>query len=103
MFVDDAALVLHDRATRGDTLSSEEQAQLAQWYMLQDQAEQGILNEAKTSAASDPSDLQAQVTAALQRCITLAQHLQELSNQNEGLRKEIAGLRRQVAHQVHAA
>lgn len=37
---DNVAMQLHDRATRGETLSPEEQVQLAEWYSRQDALEQ---------------------------------------------------------------
>ena len=98
---DDAARALHDRATRGEVLSSEEQAQLEQWYAAQDNAEQGILNSPAASAAT--SDLQLQVTGVLERCITLAQRIQELSHHNDDLRRDIAQLRQQVARHLQPA
>ena len=101
MTVDDAALALHDRATRGGTLSGEEQAQLERWYTAQDNAEQGVLSSA--AAFSATSALQSQVTVVLERCITLAQRIQELSNHNDDLRRDIAQLRQQVACHLQPA
>lgn len=39
MISDEFAKELHDKATRGEPLSNEAQAQLENWYALQDQAE----------------------------------------------------------------
>ena len=101
MIGDDAARALHDRATRGKTLSHEEQAHLEQWYAAQDNAEQGMLSSVGASAAT--SDLQVQVTAVLERCVTLAQQIQELSNHNDDLRRDIAQLRRQVVRHLQSS
>ena len=101
MIGDNAARALHDRATRGETLSNEEQAHLEQWYAAQDNAEQGILS--SVTAPATTSDLQVQVTAVLERCITLAQRIQELSHHNDDLRRDIAQLRQQVARHLQPA
>jgi hypothetical protein len=42
MSLDDRLQQLHDKATRGMTLSAEEQAQLAAWYAEQDQRESAL-------------------------------------------------------------
>ena len=39
MVSDELGKQLHDRATRGEALSPEEQAQLKDWYATQDRAE----------------------------------------------------------------
>lgn len=101
MISDDAVRALHDRATRGEALSGEEQAQLEQWYAANDNAEQGILSSVAASTAN--SDLQVQVTTVLERCITLARHIQELSHYNDDLRRDIAQLRQQVARHLQPA
>lgn len=95
------ALALHDRATRGATLASHEQTQLEQWYAAQDIAEQVALGSGTISTASQ--DVQSQVTAVLDRCILLAQRIQELSNHNDDLRQDIAQLRQQVARRLQPA
>ncbi len=43
MVSDNVGQRLHDRATRGESLSSEEQAQLNEWYAEQDRAEAKML------------------------------------------------------------
>ena len=101
MVADEVALALHDRATRGATLSGEEQAQLDQWYAAQDNAEQVILRSATASSAAQ--DLQSQVRVVLERCIALAQYIQELSNHNDVLRRDVARLRQHVARLPHPA
>ena len=88
MSVDDGALALHDKATRGAPLSAEEQIELDQWYAAQDHAEQIILGSGTVSSAMP--ELQTQVTAVLERCVTLAQQIQELSHDNDVLRHDIA-------------
>jgi len=43
MISDNLAKQLHDKATRGELLSAEDQAQLENWYALQDNAENKAL------------------------------------------------------------
>ena len=98
---DRAALALHDRAIQGATLSSDEQTQLDQWYAAQDVAEQAFLSAAAITAATP--DVQSQIAAVLERCITLAQRIQELSNHNDDLRNNVAQLHQQVARRLQPA
>jgi hypothetical protein len=44
MVSDELGKQLHDHATRGETLSVEEQRQLDRWYTAQDHAEMAMLN-----------------------------------------------------------
>lgn len=96
MISDNLAKQLHDRATRGETLSAEEQTQLENWYAREDNAE----NRALGSAVADKTltTLQAQVDAALAQLMTVVKRIQEVASENESLRREIAALRRQLAH-----
>lgn len=95
MVSDDLAKQLHDRATRGELLSAKEQARLKNWYALQDSAESnalGLTTSEKTLA------LQAQVDAALAQLVTVTKRIREITAENKTLRREIAALRRQLAH-----
>lgn len=94
MIGDEVGRMLHDKATRGTSLSQDEQAQLDQWYIAQDNAEVAILGLTTPPALVD---LQTQVAAALTRSISLAQRIQELADENDALRREIGILRQQVA------
>jgi len=96
MISDDLAKQLHDRATRGEPLSAEEQAQLEKWYVLQDNAESKALG--LTAAEKTLTTLQAQVDAALAQLMTVTKRIQEIAAENETLRREITALRRQLAH-----
>ncbi|MBA3533169.1 MAG: hypothetical protein H0T73_14715 [Ardenticatenales bacterium] len=86
---------LHDKATRGIALSTTEQAELDGWYAAQDQAE--IEQLAKATPPQTFAMLQAQVETALEQLRTVTQRIQELSAQNETIRREIATLQRQLA------
>ena len=94
MIADDTGQMLHDKATRGVSLSQDEQAQLDQWYMAQDNAEAAALG---VTPPPTLADLQSQVMAALARSVSLAQRVQELTDENDALRREIGILRQQVA------
>lgn len=83
---------LHDRATRGETLTTEEQEQLRHWYARHDQEEM-----AQLSAAPAPSrlaELQARVQQASAQVVAQAQHIDALTAENAQLRQEIAALQR---------
>lgn len=96
MISDNLAKQLHDRATRGETLSAEEQTQLENWYAREDNAENRALG--STVADKTLTTLQAQVDAALAQLMTVVKRIQEVASENESLRREIAALRRQLAH-----
>jgi peptidoglycan hydrolase CwlO-like protein len=100
MISDDIARKLHDRSSRGETLSAEEQKQLQDWYANQDTAESKSLG----LAASEKSvvSLQSQVDAALAQLMTVTKRIQEVASENETLRREIAVLRRQLVQQLGA-
>jgi len=88
--------LLHDKATRGEVLSSEEQVQLEQWYTLQDRDESHTLSLAMRN--DTPEALQAQVAAAVSQLTTVTQRIQDVATENDILRHDIAVLRRQLAH-----
>jgi hypothetical protein len=94
MTSEDVLRQLHDRATRGEELSSEEQAQLENWYALQDSAETQALGLAPDEDRLGA--LQAQVEAALTELMAVTRRSQETSSENEALRREIIALRRQL-------
>lgn len=95
MTIDCFARQLHDRATRGETLSAEEQRQLENWYLSQDIAEHQALGLAAGEKAL--ASLQAQIDAALAQLTLTTKHIQEVASENENLRRQIAALRRQLA------
>ena len=86
---------LHDRATRGETLSPEERSQLEEWYAAQDRAEADDLG--LTASAETIAALQAQIASALEQLVAVAQQMQKTNEENQALRREIAALRRQLA------
>jgi predicted nucleic acid-binding Zn-ribbon protein len=86
---------LHDRWTRGQVLTVEEQEQLEVWYQQQDAEEAKQLN--PVSTAVEISDLQAQVEMGLTQLATVIQQVRQITAENDGLRREISTLRQQLS------
>ncbi len=86
---------LHDRATRGEVLTPEEEEQLASWYEQQDAAESQYLSQSQTESLL--VELQDQVKSTLGQLTTVSQRIQQVAHENETLRQEISVLQRQVA------
>ena len=93
MISHDLAMQLHDRTTRSESLSAEEQALLDQGYALEDGAEDNLLR--VNTDDSPVAGLQAQDDAALQQLLTVTKRIQEIAAENEALRRKTADLRRQ--------
>ncbi len=94
MTPDEIGAHLHDKATRGLPLSVEEQSLLAAWYASQDEEEGRQL-----AGAGVPSRLVAlreQVNSTLAQIIAVSQRIQNLNQENEALRKEIASLEQRL-------
>ena len=94
MVSDSSGLELHDKATRGQKLSAEEETLLQAWYAEQDRAENTLLN---LSDDENAASLQAQVETTLAQIITITKQIEETSAENDRLRREIASLRQQLA------
>ena len=94
MISNDLGKDLHDRLTRGEQLSDDEQGQLDSWYEYQDNLEDNILGtgaEKKTI-----TKLQSQIEVALTQLIAITNRIQEVATENETLRQEISSLRHQL-------
>ena len=110
MVSDEPGEQLHDRATRGETLSAEEQRQLDmftsfsslaslnRWYTTQDYAEMAMLN--LDTATKTVTSLQTQVDSVLIQLGFVTKRIQEIAEENEALRKEVAIFRRKLAQQM---
>lgn len=94
MISDDLGKVLHDKATRGMTLSAEEQEQLQSWYDEQDAQEAAMY--AAVPEVAGAARLQAQIDATLTQLISMTRSIQEVMLKNNALRQEIDGLSRQL-------
>ncbi|MCL4263492.1 MAG: hypothetical protein KJ069_09760 [Anaerolineae bacterium] len=101
MISDELGVQLHDRWTRGESLTEEELAQLAAWYEAQDEAERKLLNIPDTHA--DLVQLQARVDEALAELAVLTKHIQEKTAENNALRRDIAALRQKLTLQIQPA
>lgn len=100
---DELGRQLHDRATRGQQLSIEEQSQLQAWYDKWDRIEMGQLGltpERIAAEEAELAELQAIVEAEEARVAELAESNWRLAQQNDALRAEIEVLRRQVAERA---
>lgn len=88
---------LHDRVTRGEVLTADEQAQLQTWYSEQDQAEFQQLG----LPASIPNNVELpnNIAIALNQIAASTAQIQKLANENEVLRRENQTLRRQLTEQ----
>ncbi len=98
---DAQAQLLHDKYTRGDTLSTEEHIQLEHWYERQDKLEAsqlGLATEAKNEP--DLALLKAQVDIALLQLSTVSSQIQTVSAENEALRQETEQLRHHIVHML---
>jgi hypothetical protein len=99
----DSGQTLHDRATRGLPLTEEEQEQLSDWYAALDRDE--VFDVPDGSEIESLLSLQAEVRSGVQQLLAAAQRIQELTDQNDILRREIVVLqqrlaRRPIAHSV---
>jgi hypothetical protein len=97
MVTDDFGKQLHNRVTRGEALSTEEQAQLEDWYATQDRIEMDQLG--LTVTTETVASLQIQIDSALTLLATITKRIQEIAEENQALRREIAALCRQLAQQ----
>lgn len=94
MISDDLGKILHDKSTRGEVLSNEEQIQLERWYAYQDNLESNILVAAPVEKSI--AKLQSQIGEGLTQLISTTKRIQEIASENEILRQEINSLRRQL-------
>jgi hypothetical protein len=95
MIAEDIGKALHDRATRGQPLSADDQAVLDAWYAQQD-AEEGVLL-AECPPLQDLEALRAEVDAARSLLGTVVQRIQMQAVENDRLRSENAELQRRLA------
>jgi predicted nucleic acid-binding Zn-ribbon protein len=87
-------LQLHDRWTKAEVLTAEEQAQLQVWYEQQDAEEAKQLNPFSTTV--ETSGLHGQVDMALTQLTTVIQQVRQVISENEELRREISALQQRL-------
>lgn len=97
----DQAKQLHDRTSRGEPLSSEEQSLLEEWYAIQDNIEQEALG--LTKVGNNLLALRPQVETLLAQLTTVTKRIQEVAAENERLKREIAMLQGQLQVTVQLA
>ena len=88
---------LHDRATRGETLTEAEQTSLAAWYARQDAEESALLGASVMMTQEALRHLRGEVEAASARMLTTTQDIQAQIAENEALLQEIAALTERLA------
>jgi hypothetical protein len=86
---------LHDKATRGEQLNLEEQRELEQWYAQEDEIEADVLG--VIARHEFDTNLQRQVHATLDQLQIVTRQIQELSLENDAVRREIAELQQRLA------
>jgi len=99
--------LLHDRATRGEELSPEEQVLLDAWYAMLEQQEMSALFGNAQPVRTLPSVssehlafLQQQIDSLLTQLSATMAQIQALSEQNKTLRAEVLVLRNQATQQL---
>ena len=92
MIPDEIGQKLHDRVTRGESLTAEEQERLRLWYAHHDRQEMAQLRAAPVP--SRLADLQSRVQQVTAQVVVQAQHIEALTAENAQLRQEIASLQR---------
>ena len=95
MIADEKGKELHDKASKGELLSIEEQEQLESWYAAQDNMELEAIGLVKEGNL--PNGLQTQIESAMSQLVNLTNRIQEIAAENKILRTENAALLRQLA------
>ena len=85
---------LHVRASKGETLSAQEQKLLDDWYASQDALESAMLT--RSSNDKTIENLRAQLEISQSQLIAVMQRIQQVTIENDALRREIDALRRQL-------
>ncbi|HET8627422.1 MAG TPA: hypothetical protein VFL91_08380 [Thermomicrobiales bacterium] len=86
---------LHDKATRRETLSPEEQARLDAWFAEQDAASAASL--AEPAGPQTAAALRDEIAEAAAQLEAAARRIYELASGNATLRDEVAMLQRRLA------
>jgi hypothetical protein len=92
---DDRGKALHDRATRGLSLTPDEQRVLDEWYADRDAQEEASIG--RVGTRPDLDAVREQVDEAMSRVLIAGQRLQELITETDRLRSEIANLEQRLA------
>jgi hypothetical protein len=95
MITDEVGRQLHDRATRGGSLTPEEHASLEAWYARQDAEDMARLAAAPLPPAT--AALRERVTATLAQLVHVTQRVHALALENERLHRQVTALFAQLA------
>jgi len=85
---------LHHLATTDATLTDEQRAELEDWYAQQDHAEHSALS--LNGVNVDLESLKIQVETALAQLFAASKRMQDLSTENDNLRRDLVLLRQQL-------
>lgn len=88
MINDEIGKQLHDKASWGESLTAEEQAQLTAWYAAQDAAEADLLP--PPAVEVDLETLQRQVDVASTQLTAVTERIQQVTAENNDLRQQLA-------------
>ena len=94
MIPDSLGQQLHDKATRGGSLSAEEQAALTEWYRRQDEDEGKQLRHARPPA--DLEALRREYHRLLGELVAITQQIQAQATENERLSRRVEELEKQL-------
>jgi cell division protein FtsB len=94
MISDEIGMQLHDRETVGESLTTQEKAQLEAWYAQKDAAEMVMLEATRVPLPNlvMPQD---QVDATIKQLTDGVQRLDQITQENKSLREEIAEMKQQ--------
>jgi septal ring factor EnvC (AmiA/AmiB activator) len=95
MISDERGMQLHDRATVGEPLTADEQVQLEDWYAQKDAEEAAMLG--LRDQPDQREQLRAQIQVGLAQIQAVTQSIRQVSEENEGLRQEIAILQQRLS------
>ncbi len=87
---------IHDKATRNEPLTAEEETELAARYAHLDQEEAALLNSSSHTSFTTET-LRAEIEKALTHLQTTAEQVREQIHENEVLRRDIGALTQKLA------
>lgn len=94
MIPDEVGRQLHDRRTRGETLSHGERLELDRWYGDQDEA--GDRELSAVDSASPTDALADEIEAVTSQLAIVTRDIQQTARESAALRRETDGLRQQL-------
>jgi hypothetical protein len=100
MISENAGQSLHDKATRGEILTDNEQILLSDWYESQDEIEVEMLGLARAVPENLTQFLQIQIKTGLEKLMSLTQQIQLIITENEALKREISLLQSQLTRRA---